>query len=49
MGLVKENEILTQAKKAQGETNQRLDALLTEQKRTNELLEWLGGIIQQSS
>lgn len=29
---------LQQAKKAQGETNQRLDALLAEQQRTNELL-----------
>jgi hypothetical protein len=48
MGIVKENEILSQAKKAQGETNTRLDALLAEQKRTNELLEWLGTVIQQS-
>ena len=28
MGIVKENEILSQAKKGQGETNQRLDELL---------------------
>ena len=38
MGLVKENEILSQAKKAQGETNERLDALIVETRRTNELL-----------
>jgi len=38
MGIAMENNLLTQAKKAQGETNQRLDALLVEQKRTNELL-----------
>lgn len=30
--------ILQQAKKAQGETNQRLETLITEQQRTNELL-----------
>jgi hypothetical protein len=31
--------IVQQAKKGQGETNQRLDALIAEQRRTNELLE----------
>jgi hypothetical protein len=30
--------IVQQAKKGQGETNQRLDALIAEQRRTNELL-----------
>jgi hypothetical protein len=43
MGLVKENEILSQAKKGQGETNVRLDAILAELKRTNELLAQLVG------
>ena len=28
-----------------GETNERLDRLIAEQQRTNELLEWLGAII----
>jgi hypothetical protein len=30
--------VLQQAKKGQGETNDRLEALLAEQRRTNELL-----------
>jgi hypothetical protein len=38
MGFMAESEILRQAKKGQGETNQRLDALLAEQQRTNQLL-----------
>jgi len=38
MGIGTESGILVQAKKGQGETNQRLDALIEEQKRTNELL-----------
>jgi hypothetical protein len=38
MGMNTEQYILAQAKKGQGETNERLDALLTEQRRTNELL-----------
>jgi hypothetical protein len=37
MGLT-DNAILTQSKKAQGETNVRLDALVAEVRRTNELL-----------
>jgi len=36
-----ETQVLTQLKKGQGEENQRLDALLAEQRRTNELLEQL--------
>ena len=32
---------------AHGETNGRQDALVAEQKLTNELLEWLGSAIQQ--
>jgi hypothetical protein len=28
-----------------GETNERLDRLIAEQQRTNQLLEWLGGLI----
>lgn len=41
MGFVTESKILKQDKKAQGETNQRLDALIAEQRRTNELLSLL--------
>jgi hypothetical protein len=33
-----ETQILNQSKKARGESNDRLDALLAEVKRTNELL-----------
>jgi hypothetical protein len=36
---------LVQLKNAQGGTNERLDALLAEQKRTNQLLEWLGAVL----
>jgi hypothetical protein len=38
MGIVTESNILTQLKKAQGETNDRLDALLKAQHETNRLL-----------
>jgi hypothetical protein len=38
MGMLTESNILQQAKKGQGETNERLALLLAEQKRTNELL-----------
>ncbi|HEX6394020.1 MAG TPA: hypothetical protein VFZ97_11295 [Acidimicrobiales bacterium] len=38
MGIGTESQILNQAKKGQGETNDRLDALLAELKRTNDLL-----------
>lgn len=37
MGLAETN-ILVQAKKGQGETNQRLEALLAEQRQTNALI-----------
>ena len=43
MGALTEGNIFSQLKKGQGETNTRLDALLSEQKRTNELLEQLLG------
>lgn len=46
MGAGTEAAMLNQLKKAQGETNERLDQLLAEQRRTNQLLEWLGGILQ---
>lgn len=46
MGMLTESAMLTQLKKAQGETNQRLSNLVTAQQRTNELIEWLGGVIQ---
>jgi hypothetical protein len=38
MGALTEGVVLKQLKKAQGETNDRLDALIREQRRTNELL-----------
>lgn len=46
MGMAIEGQILNQAKKGQGEINERLDALLVEQKRTNELLLWIGQVLQ---
>ncbi len=41
MGIGTESQILTQAKKGQGETNERLERLIAEQKRTNDLLSQL--------
>ena len=41
MAIVPETNLLHQAKKGQGETNQRLDALLVEMQKTNQLLERL--------
>ena len=41
MGMGTEAMIVNQLKKAQGETNQRLDRLIAEQQSTNELLAWL--------
>ena len=38
MGMLTEAQIRDQLTKGQGEANQRLDALLAEQRRTNELL-----------
>lgn len=38
MGLGTDSAMLNQMKKAQGETNDRLERLLTEQQRTNQLL-----------
>jgi hypothetical protein len=46
MGIGTESATLNQLKKAQGETNDRLDALVAQQKRTNELLEWLGAMLE---
>lgn len=40
MGAMTETMLLDQAKKAQGETNARLDRLILAQERTNQLLEW---------
>ncbi|SFF11641.1 hypothetical protein SAMN05216251_108227 [Actinacidiphila alni] len=45
MGML-DQALLQQAKKAQGETNQRLDALLVEQQRTNALLAQLVQLLQ---
>jgi hypothetical protein len=44
MGML-DQAVLQQAKKAQGETNQRLDALIAEQQRTNQLLTHLIGLL----
>jgi hypothetical protein len=44
MGALTEGQIVTQLKKAQGETNERLDAILAEQRRTNQLLAQLAGV-----
>ncbi len=41
MGLIAETNVLQQLKKGQGETNQRLDVLAAEVRRTNQLLEHL--------
>lgn len=38
MGMLTEDRILKQAQKGQGETNERLDALLAEVRQTNLLL-----------
>jgi hypothetical protein len=43
VGALTEGNILTQLKKGQGETNTRLDALIAEQRRTNQLLAELAG------
>jgi hypothetical protein len=48
MGIGTESATLNQLKKAQGETNERLEALIAEQKRTNELLSWLVQALQHS-
>jgi septal ring factor EnvC (AmiA/AmiB activator) len=38
MGLGNDSAMLVQLKKAQGETNERLERLLAEQQKTNQLL-----------
>jgi hypothetical protein len=38
-------QIVNQLKKAQGETNQRLDQLVAEQRRSNELLDRLIAVL----
>ena len=47
MGLITENNIWTQLKKGQGETNVRLDALIAEQKTTNDWLAHIAGLLEQ--
>jgi hypothetical protein len=49
MGMITESNILNQLKKAQGETNDRLERLIAEHERTNQLLEWLGQVLQAST
>lgn len=41
MGVMTESAVLNQLKKAQGETNERLDQLVAAQERTNALLKRL--------
>jgi|NGEPerStandDraft_6_1074524.scaffolds.fasta_scaffold62301_2 hypothetical protein len=45
MGLGTESAMLNHLKKAQGETNDRLESLLAEPRRTNELLGQLAGAL----
>ena len=47
MGTGTESATLVQLKKAQGETNDRLDALAAATERTNQLLEWIGTELQK--
>lgn len=47
MSRVIDRGIYLQLKKAQGETNERLEELVAAQKRTNQLLEWVGGLLAQ--
>lgn len=49
MGTFGDGVLLQQAKKAQGETNDRLDALIAEQRRTNELLTQLLAVLAPSA
>ena len=48
MGIGTESAMLNQLKKAQGETNDRLDQLVAAQQRTNRLLEWLGQVVEKA-
>lgn len=45
MGALTEQAIARQLAKGQGETNDRLEKLIAEQKRTNELLDRLGAML----
>ena len=45
MGAFIETNFLTWSNKSQAETNHRLDAILSEQKRTNELLSQLAAAL----
>jgi hypothetical protein len=49
MGLGTDAAILNQLKKSQGETNERLEKLLAEQQRTNQLLASLLDAMQARS
>jgi len=49
MGLGTDSAILVQLKKAQGETNERLERLLAEQQKTNQLLASLIESMQSKS
>ena len=40
-GVGMDSAIVSQLKKAQGETNDRLDRIIAAQERTNQLLQWL--------
>jgi hypothetical protein len=45
MDIGTESDLVTQLIRASDQSNERLDALLAEQKRTNHLLEWLGSVL----
>lgn len=47
MGLPQMTSDLGKLRALQIETNQKLDALLRETQRTNQLIEWLAQVIQQ--
>jgi hypothetical protein len=47
--LTEEEEVARQLANSLREANDRLDRLIAEQERTNELLEWLGGLIVSAS
>lgn len=49
MGMLTESGILNQAKKGQGETNDRLDRLIVAQNRTNDLLGQLLAALARST
>ena len=47
MGIGMESVIVNQLKKGQGETNERIERLIAEQQRTNQLLELVANALQR--